>query len=198
MTFPKRISGQVDFPARTSAQQANERALQASDPVLRSPSLTLWSNDDLGGLCWKMSQDSSLPTKALISDGLSMRWTNSGMAWRGELWTLNISESPSVAVESSLSEVLNATAPPRFSLSAKAASGILRRVKKRQKTLPSELIEALEIIAAGNQQMAQMRRLTPTECERLMGYPDGWTIASSVSHRDTADSQPNSTIKRIR
>jgi len=23
---------------------------------------------------------------------------------------------------------------------------------------------------------AQVRRLTPTECERLQGFPDGWTI----------------------
>jgi site-specific DNA-cytosine methylase len=34
-----------------------------------------------------------------------------------------------------------------------------------------------------------VRRLTPTECERLMGWPDGWTIAkgwkASRSSRDT-------------
>lgn len=27
------------------------------------------------------------------------------------------------------------------------------------------------------------RRLTPTECERLMGFPDGWTAGQADSHR---------------
>lgn len=26
----------------------------------------------------------------------------------------------------------------------------------------------------------QVRRLTPTECERLMGWPDGWTVLDEV------------------
>ena len=27
----------------------------------------------------------------------------------------------------------------------------------------------------GNAQSPAVRRITPTECERLMGFPDGWT-----------------------
>ena len=30
---------------------------------------------------------------------------------------------------------------------------------------------------------AQLRRLTPTECERLQGFPDGWTDGQADSHR---------------
>lgn len=30
---------------------------------------------------------------------------------------------------------------------------------------------------------ARVRRLTPTECERLQGFPDGWTAGQSDSHR---------------
>lgn len=29
----------------------------------------------------------------------------------------------------------------------------------------------------------QVRRLTPTECERLQGFPDGWTDGQADSHR---------------
>jgi DNA (cytosine-5)-methyltransferase 1 len=29
----------------------------------------------------------------------------------------------------------------------------------------------------------QVRRLTPTECERLQGFPDGWTAGFSDSTR---------------
>jgi DNA (cytosine-5)-methyltransferase 1 len=29
----------------------------------------------------------------------------------------------------------------------------------------------------------QVRRLTPLECERLQGFPDGWTEGQSDTHR---------------
>jgi site-specific DNA-cytosine methylase len=40
-----------------------------------------------------------------------------------------------------------------------------------------------------------VRRLTPTECERLQGFPDGWTILSSSTGKaeemsDTATAKP--------
>ena len=202
MTSQRQTSGQADSLAKTSASQARELDSQASDPASPSPSLTLWSSDDLGGSCWKMSQVSSVPTTGLTSDGFSMKWSNSGMAFRGELWTLDTSESPSDAVECSLSQVLNPTAPQRFSLSARAASGILRRAGRRGKVLPAALQTALESLALSPQEPTDsqmeskssykdtseslermagqsVRRLTPTECERLMGWPDGWTISKS-------------------
>jgi site-specific DNA-cytosine methylase len=77
-----------------------------------------------------------------------------------------------------LSQVLNPTAPVRFSLSARAASGILRRAGRRGKVLPAALQTALESIST-EQPQGQVRRLTPTECERLMGWPDGWTISKA-------------------
>jgi site-specific DNA-cytosine methylase len=30
---------------------------------------------------------------------------------------------------------------------------------------------------------SQIRRLTPTECERLQGFPDGWTKGQADSYR---------------
>jgi DNA (cytosine-5)-methyltransferase 1 len=30
---------------------------------------------------------------------------------------------------------------------------------------------------------SNVRRLTPTECERLQGFPDGWTEGQADSHR---------------
>ena len=57
--------------------------------------------------------------------------------------TLNTSESLKDAVESSLSEVLEMNAPEKYSLSAKACRGILRRAEKRGKQLPDMLREAL-------------------------------------------------------
>ena len=65
-------------------------------------------------------------------------------ALRGELSTLNTGECPSVAVVSTLSQILEADAPQKYSLSAKACEGILRRAKRRGKELPPMLREALE------------------------------------------------------
>ena len=187
MTSQKQTSGQEVSPAKISASQESAQDSQASDPALPSPSLTLWSSDDLGGSCWRMSLGSSVPTAALISDGFSMRWSNSGMAFRGELWTLDTLESPSDAVECSLSQVLHPTAPVRFSLSAKAASGIVRRANRRGKVLPAALQTALEAITTEQSQTNQVRRLTPTECERLMGWPDGWTISKEWRAKRRSD-----------
>ena len=56
----------------------------------------------------------------------------------------NISESPSAAAESTLSQILQATVPEKYYLSQKACQGILRRAALRGKELPEMLKAALE------------------------------------------------------
>lgn len=56
---------------------------------------------------------------------------------------LNGSECPNDAVACSLSLILEASAHPRFCLSARAARGILRRAAKRGRMLPAALAQAL-------------------------------------------------------
>ena len=62
----------------------------------------------------------------------------------GESWMPNISESPNVAEECSLSQVIETDVPPKYYLSSRAKVGILRRAEKRGKNLPHLLREALE------------------------------------------------------
>ena len=62
----------------------------------------------------------------------------------GEYWTLNTGASPKDAVESSLSQILQATVPQRYYLSRTACMGILRRAEERGKDLPPQLEAALE------------------------------------------------------
>ena len=78
------------------------------------------------------------------------RWSHSGCIM-GERWSLawrvhdaQFWESPKEENASRLSQILEDTAHPKYSLSAKACLGILRRAEKRGKELPSELREALE------------------------------------------------------
>lgn len=78
------------------------------------------------------------------------RWNTGGVFWEtvgalpGGSTTLNTGECPSVARESTLSQILQTNAPRKYYLSAKACAGILRRAEKRGKELPPMLREALE------------------------------------------------------
>ena len=65
--------------------------------------------------------------------------------WDGGCWMLNTGESPSAAAESSLSQILQDSVPPKYYLSQNACRGILRRAAKRGKALPEKLKQALEI-----------------------------------------------------
>lgn len=70
-------------------------------------------------------------------------WETVG-ALPGESWTPSIGESPSVAAESHLWQILQEVPPDsRYFLSAKACQGILRRAEKRGKALPEMLEKAL-------------------------------------------------------
>ena len=73
--------------------------------------------------------------------------------WLGRLGTLNTSECPSDAVESSLWQILQPTAPSKYYLSPTACRGILRRARERGKPLPAELYVALEIQAGRSEEL---------------------------------------------
>lgn len=86
-------------------------------------------------LCLRFRKtDGPMPTVISETDG----------ALRTELLTLNTGESPSVVVESTLSQILEANVPDKYYLSAKACEGILRRAERRGKQLPQMLKDALE------------------------------------------------------
>ena len=74
------------------------------------------------------------------------RWEPSGAAILGERF--NTGESPSVAVVSSLSQILEDAPHPKYYLSRTACLGILRRAEARGKELPEQLRKAL-LIQAG-------------------------------------------------
>ena len=67
--------------------------------------------------------------------------------WLGSFGMLNTSECPKDAVECSLWQILQATAPSRYSLSQTACLGILRRAACRGKSLPPLLKAALRMQA---------------------------------------------------
>lgn len=62
---------------------------------------------------------------------------------------------------------------PGFILETKK-SGVIRAEGENRPSRPTHTILENEMT---------VRRLTPTECERLQGFPDGWTEGQADSHR---------------
>jgi hypothetical protein len=133
-----------DFRAKTLALQ--EKGLdwlaQGLDSSLMHSLSQRTSKQKLSS--WRMSQDFYQATTDAISESSSLVWPTQGIATsNGVCLIRNSSESPNVAVESSLSQVLETEVSPKYSLSAKAAEGIIRRAERRGKTLPEPLRKAL-------------------------------------------------------
>ena len=99
--------------------------------------------------CLKKRQKSSSRTPLFLSlqkeNGVqaAVSWEEGG-ALLGAYSTHSFGECPSAAVGSRLSQILEDTPHPKYSLSAKACRGILTRAERRGKPLPPELKEALE------------------------------------------------------
>lgn len=88
-------------------------------------------------------------TKTDISMPSSGKWASAGMVRGGQFvsagdcLTPSIGESPSEEKESTLSEVLEVIAPPKYSLSPTACAGILRRGEKRGTLAKKPLLKAV-------------------------------------------------------
>ena len=86
--------------------------------------------------------------------------------WLGSFGTPNTSECPKDAVECSLWQILQATAPSRYSLSQTACLGILRRAACRGKWLPPLLEAALRMQAGLDPPAPISGEAKAYECER--------------------------------
>ena len=101
------------------------------------------------GWCGRTSPASCRSTEDGRLEPSSECWSNSGMASRGESWTLSTLEYPNDGAASSLSDILETgELPQRYYLSGRACRGILRRAEKRGKELPWALQSALLAVAS--------------------------------------------------
>ena len=134
----------VVSPARMSRWLANVPVLPENVPAYIGKLLDSWKNFHLPTLSSKTYPVFCHLTEDKIWEPLSGRFQLGGTVSAGECLTLNTSESPSVAVECSLSDILETeNVAAKYSLSAKACQGILRRAGRRSKTLPPMLEQAL-------------------------------------------------------
>ena len=137
------ISSTEDSPAKTSAWPASGPVLGASVAASGLSSSGSCPNCNHDGSLLRMSLDFYPLTVEQTSESSLPGWTNSGSMRAGRYWTRSTSESRNAAAACSLSAVLEDEVPNKYFLSAKAAAGILRRAKRRGKTLPEPLAIAL-------------------------------------------------------
>lgn len=97
----------------------------------------------------------SAATEAQTWPWFSEGWQNSGIGGPTGCLTLNTLESPKDAVGCSLSDILESgPIPPKYFLSPRAASGIIRRAAQRGKELPAPLQAALLQVAQATESEA--------------------------------------------
>ena len=107
----------------------------------------------ISGLSWRKLLDYIAPDYQFLdlsSDAGNLlgqyEWTTRS-ALRGGCWLRNSGASPRDAIESFLSQILQAHPPKKYYLTTAACLGILRRAEERGKPLPKALDTALRIQA---------------------------------------------------
>lgn len=119
--------------------------VQTSAPVgwsgKMSPELSAPTKERTLGQSSKKQSNLSLRTDGQQPDASPM-WEENG-ALLGAFSMLSFGECPSVENASHLSQILEASPHPKYSLSAKACLGIVRRAERRGKELPPLLKTAL-------------------------------------------------------
>ena len=144
----------VAFLARTSQSQDDAQDSQEPDQASSTSSPASSTLFDPDGFSSRTYPGSSPRTAVGTSEQSLERWPTSGTAWHGGFSTHVSSECRSddggcSSSEPSLATILERPqdVPARYSLSARAAQGILRRAQKRGRVLPSHLSAALEQVA---------------------------------------------------
>jgi integrase len=141
LRHPGLISSAAASPARTSASPANAPDSPVTAPASSSSSPASSTLFDPDGFSSRTYPGSSPRTAVGTSESCLERWPTSGTAWDGGFSTAVSSECRSADGVCSSSEPVAdgdpraaADVPARYSLSARAAQGILRRAEKRGRT----------------------------------------------------------------
>ena len=133
----------------------------ASDRACSSKQLSLFDESILDSLSGKTYPARSVQTADLIlkpcskksckspflylnTAGATPAWlTVETVSFVGGLSTANFGAFPNVVKESFLSQILQDDVPPKYFLSPRACTGILRRLRNQNVTPPPELLSAL-------------------------------------------------------
>jgi len=164
MTLPQ-TSLWEERPASPSASPDSERDWMTRVVTSCSPLVQLLAAIGPSGWFGRTSPASCHLTADGILEPSSGCWQNSGMGSPTGFLTLSTSESPSSAVESSLSDILeDGDIPQRFYLSARACQGYLRRLDRIRSQTPNGGLGKVEFLIAS-------MRATAASGEAINGMP---------------------------
>lgn len=121
---------QLSLFGRTCPELSVQTAEKILEPCWKN--LPAWNNQTFQFLDLR-KENGAKPEQSPETDGL----------WHGDSSTLNIGECPREENVSLLSSTLEANAPEKYYLSARACQGILTRASRRGKKLPDLLQTAL-------------------------------------------------------
>lgn len=154
---------QLSLFGRTCPELSVQTAEKILEPCWKN--LPAWNNQTFQFLDLR-KENGAKPEQSPETDGL----------WHGDSSTLNIGECPREENVSLLSSTLEANAPEKYYLSARACQGILTRASRRGKKLPDllqtallEMIEwwepgaaakAMEMLIAEEQKRIRREKLT--------------------------------------
>jgi len=186
----------ADFPAKVFPLLEGVKVFKTSQGELfSSRSAVSLEIKDQATYCLRMLKDYFLTTTADLSQLYCFHWMNLGTMSNGRCSTLNIG-CPRTA-KGSLSSVLEEKVDEKYYLSKKMIDFLIKnntnefdgRFKFKGALSENDISFSL---TARYWKMGktdpyikdkEIRRLTPTECERLQGFPDNWTDGVSDTQR---------------
>jgi len=185
----------ADFPANLFLSQGTGEALMIQEGRCSLNSLGLLKKNSHAFLCLRTLKGYYLTTKGehlLPSSPRLMSW---GMTVNGRCLTAKITESPKTGSECSLSDILEEHVDPQvfpfigesgkdFKISPDKLIEYSARHETRMYDKVAPTVQSAFGTGGGHVPFVNgIRKLTPTECERLQGFPDGWTTGISDTQR---------------
>lgn len=184
ITFEQLMSSAGDSLVRTYPWPESEQDWRELEAAYFGILPESWENCGRVGLLLRTCRVFSLRKMGMIFSEFCESWMNSGMAWAGACLTQDTSEFPSTAAECSLSEVLESLYPYECYLSTKMPQWFIGEFERRglghhisAHFLSGQRASSTAIFRFLSQNARiHMRVLTVRECERVMGFPDDWTL----------------------
>lgn len=118
-----------------------------------------------------------------ILSNSSKQWTGNQEAFSGDYFILEGDGSPHATLNKNISPTMSRRHADHVLFEDIAATSRTLRQGKDGGGKGYLGSEELGMTLGGQQQFVGVRRLTPTECERLQGFPDGWTAGQADSTR---------------
>lgn len=179
-----------DFRAKHLASLENVEDFQTPEVHSFLKSLGFSKTKDPDIFCLKMLKVYLVTNQEKLSRQYLKFSPSLGMYYSGKFSIVRTTESHRIGNECSLSDILEENVDQKYFLSEKNLAHLQRDFGSSGKILCKDGVSSTLSSAMGTGggnfpciDDVKIRRLTQTECERLQGFPDGWTDGISDTQR---------------